>query len=103
MSHNRECIEWGPVSNRIFFEQDFTQLSQSPPFDKRVLINFFVNSVAQNDHQRLSAWMTSKWDELSTEIKQGFINRIIVFFQDQTVIQGETGFSISTKVKYNIT
>ena len=102
MAHDRSCIEWGAVTDRIFFEQDFDEPTSVAPFNQRILLNFYVSPIKQTEHEKLSKWMTNKWADLSADIKRSWINRIVVFFQTQTVVQGETGFSVGTKVITNI-
>ena len=67
-------------------------------FQNRLVLTFTVDIQDERKLEDLRAWMLQKWKEIPSVGHTAFLNTICSFLRRQTVILGETGYHISSKV-----
>ena len=100
MTDKAESIDWGYGKNRLIFQEDIAPIPNIPaPFNQRIIFNFFMKPCTREKQEALSKWMIEKWSDIGADGKEAWVNRMMVFFQSQTVILGECGHQVSSKVE----
>ena len=100
----REFKPEDSIRNLTFFQLDFDNQNHSflpELLRNRVLLVFSVDSLPKSNLDKLSTWMSEKWDDIPTDGKIAFQNLVCSFITTQTVILGESGYNLTAKVLYH--
>ena len=86
---------------QIDFDPEFNDIArQTIPemYLNRIILIFTVDILPERSLNPLRNWIQSKWNEIPKEGQIAFFNLICSFLERQTVILGESGLFLATKV-----